>query len=98
MDVRFSWDEEKNASNIKKHGISFKEAAVVFKDPKRLEMYDGAHSFFEERWKMIGLNNSTMLTVIYTERIGSIRIISARKADKKEEEKYFYGYRTFHTN
>ena len=95
---RFQWDEKKNTVNKKKHGVSFEDAAVIFRDPRRLELYDKAHSFFEDRWLMIGLNGSIILTVFFTEKNDSIRIISARKATKKEEEKYFYGYSTFHIN
>jgi hypothetical protein len=98
MELKFIWDEKKSTINFKKHGITFEEATVVFKDPRRYEVYDKTHSFFEERWKVVGLNSSTILTVIYTERNDSIRIISARKADKKEEEKYLNGYSTFYTN
>jgi len=92
MKLRFEWDKKKNADCIKKHGVSFKEADKVFLDPKRIEIYDEKHSIYEDRWKMIGLCNSKIYTVIYTERNGIIRIISAREAEKNEEEAYFYGY------
>ncbi|MCL2264920.1 MAG: BrnT family toxin [Treponema sp.] len=92
MKLRFEWDEKKNAVNIMKHGVSFEEAAIVFKDPKRIEIYDKKHSFIEDRWITVGITASTVLTVVFTERNGFIRIISACKALKKEIWRYLNGY------
>jgi len=92
MKIRFEWSEKKNADNIRKHGVSFEEAARVFNDPKRIEIYDKKHSFLEDRWITVGINISTVLTVIFTERNDVIRIISACKALKKEIRRYFNGY------
>ena len=93
MELRFEWDEKKNAANIRKHGLSFEEAIMVFSDPKRCELYDHAHSFIENRWKMIGIVRWCVLIVSFTERRKdkTIRIISARKADKNEIKEYLYG-------
>jgi len=96
--TEFEWDEKKNALNIIKHGVSFEDAVVVFKDSNRCEIYDKAHSFFEDRWITVGLNNTTVLYVIFTEIGETTRIITVRKANKKEEEKYFYGYGKIYTN
>ncbi|MDR2942986.1 MAG: BrnT family toxin [Treponema sp.] len=90
--MRFEWDEKKNAKNKRKHGVSFKNAKRVFFDPKRFEEFDRKHSFFEERWITVGFSDLIWLTVVFTERNGYVRIISARNANKKEEEAYFYGY------
>jgi len=97
MDYRldFEWDEEKNRINQMKHGVSFEEAAMVFSDNKRVEIFDRKHSLFEERWKIYGLSGLNILAVNFTERHGLIRIISARKAAKTEEEEY-YGYGKAH--
>ena len=92
MNFRFEWDEEKDAINKMKHGVSFNSAKMVFHDPMRVDIYDQEHSLFEDRWNTIGLHSCDILSVIYTMRKGIIRIISARKAGKKEEEAYFYGY------
>jgi uncharacterized DUF497 family protein len=92
MELKFEWDEEKNAINKKKHGVSFETAKRIFFDPKRFETLDKIHSIFEERWKTVGFSGLSLLRVIFTERDYSIRIISAQKADKDEEEEYFYGY------
>jgi len=86
------WDEEKNALNKRKHKISFEEAKKVFLDPRRFETFDKKHSNFEERLITIGFSGVKLLTIIFTERDSSVRIISAREANKKEEEEYFYGY------
>ncbi|MCL2244043.1 MAG: BrnT family toxin [Treponema sp.] len=93
MEVKFIWDDRKNAINIMKHGVSFSMAAMVFSDPKFLCWYDSEHSSIsEDRWRIIGLSGCDVLIVIYTEQDNFIRIISARKASKKEKEKYYYGY------
>ena len=90
----FEWDENKNARNIAKHGVSFEEAAMVFSDLMRNEEFDFFHSIIEKRWLTVGLAGCEILTVIFTERKGLVRIISARKANRKEQEDYFYGYGT----
>ena len=87
----FSWSDDKNRENIKKHGLSFQEAAPVFLDPFLIVRHDEAHSTMEEtRWKGIGvLNNKILLAVIFTEENENIvRIISAREASRKEKENY----------
>ena len=91
MNLQFEWDEEKEKINIAKHGIDFEIASHVFLDPNRLEYYDEKHSSAcEDRYITIGYV-SDVLTVVYTYRSDSIRIISARIATKKEKEAY-YGY------
>ena len=89
----FVWDEDKNAKNIKKHGISFAIAARVFEDELRLEYPDPEHSQDEERWRTIGLVHD-VLTVVYCDRENretgntDIRIISARLATNLERNAY----------
>lgn len=94
MSKEFEWDSQKETINIFKHGVSFKEAKMVFFDPFRVDLYDWDHSESEDRWKVFGLAGCVLLMVSYTERSGIIRIISARKATQNEEESYFYGYCT----
>ncbi len=87
--MRFEWDDEKALSNIEKHGVSFGEATEVFYDPNALEDYDVDHSTEEVRFFIIGLSSRRLLYVIYAERKGDlVRIISARKADRAEQEIY----------
>jgi len=89
----FVWDEDKNQSNIKKHGIDFKTAALVFNDDLRLEYPDPDHSEDEARYRTIGLVHD-VLTVVYCDRQNTdtgnidIRIISARLATKLERNAY----------
>ena len=94
MKLEFEWDEKKNAINIRKHNISFEEAATVFSDPNRYEIYDGIHSLAEKRWIVIGLAGFNMLKVSFTERKSRIRVISARKADKDDIKEYLNGNST----
>ena len=91
--MTYEWDEKKNQINKKKHdGIGFETAVRVFLDMKRLEKYDEKHSTLtEERWNVIGLVYD-VLFVVYTERKDTVRIISARKATKEEEQEYYDNY------
>lgn len=89
--MRFSWDERKNASNLAKHGVSFKRATLVFDDPHAVSIPDDHEA--ETRWLTIGLVNGVLLlVVIHTVREQhheeEIRIISARKATRRERETY----------
>ena len=87
-EYKFEWDDEKNQKNFKKHKIYFEDAAWVFLDEFRIDDFDELHSDFEERYKIIGKVRN-ILAVIYTERGDKYRIISARKADKDEQEEYY---------
>jgi uncharacterized DUF497 family protein len=90
----FSWDARKALSNLKKHGVSFEEAATVFSDPEALDWDDPEHSEFEWRSKPLGASiTGRVLTVAYTLRRlkngkETIRIISARQATRKERRAY----------
>ena len=87
--MRFEWDDEKAQANLEKHGVSFGEATEVFYDPNALEGFDPEHSEEEDRFFIIGLSSRRLLFVVYAEREGDmVRIISARKAVKKEQEEY----------
>lgn len=85
------WDDNKAELNWKKHGIRFKVAARVFLDNDRIEDYDELHSEDEDRWKVVGKVRD-VLVVIYTERMEKYRLISARLANKREEEEYYGQY------
>ncbi len=84
----FEWDEKKNRTNKEKHGVSFEEAQTVFYDKNAIEYYDDNHSLEEDRFIMLGIScQLRQLVVCYCIRNGnSIRIISARKATKKEAQ------------
>lgn len=93
--LKFDWDPLKAELNWKKHGVSFELASTVFDDPIHLSVPDPDHR--EARWVTIGLAvNTQMLVVVSTDRIGLageeiVRIISARKATRKERESYEEG-------
>ena len=90
--IRFEWDENKNSSNIKKHGISFEEAKTVFYDENARLISDPDHSIEEERFIILGMSlNLKILIVVHTykEKDEQIRIISARKATKNESKIYY---------
>ena len=88
QDLCFEWDDDKNEMNKRKHGISFETALNIFADANRLEEYDEEHSDYEDRFISIGYVNG-VLVVVHTDRADSIRIISARYANKQEEAKYY---------
>ena len=87
----FDWDADKNLSNIEKHGVPFKEAATVFKDTAAVVIDDTQHSQNEERFKIIGHSaNARLLMVCHCcrDEDSVIRIISARKSTKREQDEY----------
>ena len=89
-DSSFEWDDNKNLTNIKKHGISFEEAMTVF-DDNALYKPDVDHSQDEDRFMILGLSIDPQLLVVihcYKESDTVIRIISARKATKSETDQY----------
>jgi uncharacterized DUF497 family protein len=87
---KFEWDEDKNARNLAKHGISFEEASAIFEGPVLTRDDEGAHE--EQRERSYGLiNGTTVICVIHTDRAAATRIISARKATKHERE-LFHAY------
>ncbi|MBR6712998.1 MAG: BrnT family toxin [Selenomonadaceae bacterium] len=87
------WDDNKAAINKKKHKVTFEMAALVFLDKNLIDDYDEEHSDDEERIKVIG-KVAKILVVIYTERGEKYRLISARLANKREEDRYYgqFGY------
>jgi len=86
---QLTWDTDKAAKNLRKHQVSFDEAATVFDDPMFITFVDEEHSSDEERYITIGLSNRGRLLVIaHTDREGQIRVISARKATRREGKFY----------
>ena len=86
MGLQFEWNPNKAARNFKKHKVSFDEATTVFDDPMFVTVIDDEHSNDEERYITIGLSRQARLLVVaHTDRTGQVRIISVRKATRKEE-------------
>jgi len=86
--MEFEWDEDKNAENIKKHGVNFNEAELAFQDENAVELYDELNSDGETRYQIIALSPSRLLFVAFTVRKEIIRIISARKANQRQVKIY----------
>ena len=89
MSLKFEWDEEKAASNLEKHGVSFQEASTIFMDSLSSTISDPLHSFNEQRFVTIGESaEREVLVVVHTQREATIRIISAREATRRERQNY----------
>ena len=89
MGILFEWNEKKAAKNRLKHGVSFEEASTAFGDPLSITIEDPLHSEDENRLVLIGKSEwFNTLVVVHIEKKDTIRIISARKAGKKEARAY----------
>jgi len=89
MDLRFEWHETKASANRRKHRVAFEEAKTVFGDPRSLVIADAVHSEAEDRWVRIGISAmGRLLVVVYAERGDVIRLMSGRRANKREETDY----------
>ena len=91
----FEWDKRKENANIKKHGISFEEARTTFYDENAVQFYDPDHSSEEDRFILLGVSHKLNALVVchcFREEETTVRIISARKADR-DETKIYWSYR-----
>ena len=91
--MKFKWDNNKEKTNILKHGVTFEQASYVFADPFVLNKFDDEHSDDEDRYVLLGKSlNETILVVVHTFKdkngLEFVRIISARKATKNEKKVY----------
>ena len=90
-EIRFNWDARKAKQNVKSHKVSFEEASTVFYDEKAIEFFDPDHSKKEDRFLMLGVSQRLRVLVVcycLRKKGSEIRMISARKATKKEEQVY----------
>ena len=85
--MKFEWDEQKNRINIQKHGIGFEDAKALYKDV-RITAVDTQKSYGETRKISLGTIHGRICVLVYTERKGITRIISARKANQRERRRY----------
>lgn len=90
--MQFEWNEDKAQANLKKHKIAFEDALYVFTDHYRIETIDNRSYYGEERWNTVGIACGVLIFVTYTVRGENIRIISARKANGQENQKYRQGF------
>jgi uncharacterized DUF497 family protein len=89
--LRFVWDENKNHANQRKHGVSFEEAQSVFSDEDAKQFFDPDHAAEEDRFILLGMSYQLRILVVchcYREGDAVIRIISARKANRAEQQSY----------
>ncbi len=89
--MQFAWDKRKATTNLQKHGVSFDEASTVFDDEEALRIFDPDHSESEDRFILLGMSSILRVLVVchcYREDDETIRIISARKATKRESSTY----------
>lgn len=89
--ISFKWDSKNAKENLEKHNVSFEEAQTVFSDPNVRMIFDKEHSGDEERFIILGISSALRLLVVchcYRENDMIIRIISARKATRKERKQY----------
>lgn len=87
--MRFEWDPEKAARNLRKHGVSFVEATTAFGDPMSLTIFDPDHSGEEDRFLLLGTTfGGRLVVVVHTDRADAVRVISARMATSHERKVY----------
>lgn len=86
--MQFEWDDAKAASNLAKHGIGFETAAAALLTGQYVARQDGRVDYGETRWVAIAPTPTGLLAIVYTERDGKTRIISARKANRHEHRTY----------
>jgi uncharacterized DUF497 family protein len=91
--MEFAWDPNKTTSNLRRHNVSFGEAATVFSDPLSTTVPDPDHSLGEDRYITIGMSyRGRLLIVAHTEHGDRIRIISARELTRRERTQYEEGF------
>ena len=88
-DDEFEWDDAKAVENYAKHGISFEDARRVFDDPYAVDGVDDSEAYAEERFRTIGMVRGLLLFVVYAERGARVRLISARRATRYEQDDYY---------
>ncbi len=89
VNSRFEWDNRKAASNWRSHGVTFDQAVRAISDPFAIEWIDDREVYDEERINLLGLCDGVILHVTYAERGERIRIISARRAERDEQNHYY---------
>ena len=89
QDDVFEWNDAKAAANWRDHGVAFHHAIKTFRDPFAVERIDDREDYGEERINLMGLCDGVILHVTYTERGHRIRLISARRAEKHEQDDYY---------
>jgi len=89
IDGEFEWDDEKAAANVRRHGVTFVHAMKAMRDPFAIERFDEREAYGEERINLTGMSDGVILQVTYTEREDRVRLTSARRAERDEQDDYF---------
>ena len=89
QDEQFEWDDTKAAENLRDHRVSFAKSTLAIGDPFAIEWLDLREAYGEERVIVVGMSQGQLLTVVYTKRGERLRIISARKATRHEQDDYY---------
>lgn len=89
--MNFEWDESKSDACFRERGFDFAYAAFAFADPYRVIRQDVRYSYGEDRYQLVGRIEGRLFVIVYTHRVGVIRIISARKANAREVRQYENG-------
>jgi uncharacterized protein len=89
IDAELEWSDEKAAANIRDHGVGFDQAIKAVRDPFAVERFDEREDYGEERINLIGMCDGVIVHVTYTERGERVRVISARRAERHEQDDYF---------
>lgn len=92
--IEFEWDKKKAQENLRKHSVSFEQATQAFRDTRGIEWIDESEDYGEERSILLGMAQGALLTVVHTDRsveedVQRIRLISARRAIRDEEDYYY---------
>lgn len=92
--MKFEWDEQKNRANLRKHAIAFESVTSIFEDEAPLLIeHDDREEYEEDRWVGLGQLQHHVVVVVFTEPdLDTIRLISARRANRHEQQKYFYAF------
>ena len=91
--MKYEWDAAKASANLAKHDVSFDDAGRALEDPRKIEFLDDRFDYGEERMQSICIERDRVLFVVSVMRGNDVcRIISARKADRDEQERYFQRY------
>ncbi len=86
--MEFEWDITKATANFRKHGVSFEEAVLAFRDENAIELIDEMNSQTEARYQVIAMSPMRLLFISFTVRKGKVRVISARKANIRQIRVY----------
>jgi uncharacterized DUF497 family protein len=89
IDDDFEWNDAKARRNYIRHGVTFDIARKAFADPSMVEVLDNREDYGEDRYLLIGMAEGQLLSIIYTDRNDRCRIISARRANRDEQDHYF---------